>query len=506
MAELERRNLLILLPDALRPDQLGCYGSTRGNSPVVDRLAAEGIVFENAFTVSPVTNVSVSTLFTGCLPKVHGVRLHTSVLARGVPTLAERLRAEGYQTGAVISCATMDRSRGLDRGFDFYDDAFGPEEPKGIKGADPDERTISRHAGTAVSLALQWLRGLDPGRPFFLFLHLFDTHSPYDPPRDWRESHPTAYAGRADGSEKEGLAIKLGEFVPGPEDIAHLNYLYGGELNHTDRQVARLLSALSDLGRAENLLTVFTADHGVHLGERGVWGSGRRLYDRELRVPLVLHGLPGLAGRRVSTLVPNTDVMPTLLEALGCAAPAGLNGRSRLAEARNPDAADDTVIYAETFMPAAPENQRLAVRNRRWKLITPVPPEERAVLLSRPPGETWQRIRRLLYRLWHNRKGRKEQFRRALDVLFGGREKDAYRRIEDRDRQLLGSEPELYDVRNDPGEEKNVYAARPRVARLMANELAFFSSRYIRRSSAAEQLSPEQLREANEVLRQLGYK
>ena len=501
------KNLLLVISDALRPDHLGCYGSPRGNSPTFDNLAQHGCVFENAFTVSPVTNVSISTLFTGCLPKVHGVRRHTSVLARDRPTLAEQLRQAGYQTGAVISCATLDRSRGLDRGFDYYDDSFGPEAPKGIKAADPDARTISRHSGTAMDRALRWLHGLDPGRPFFLFLHLFDTHSPYDPPREYRESRPTAYAGRVDGSEKEGLAIKLGEFIPEPADVEHLNYLYGGELWHTDREADRLLRELRGMNRTAELLTLLTADHGVHLGERGIWGSGRRLYDRELHIPLILHGLPEITGRRIPSLVPNTDVLPTVLEALGLPLPAGINGRSRLADMHNPGVPDDTVVYAETFMPAAAENQRLAVRNRRWKLITPVPQAEGSVPDPRLSfQEQWQRARRLVYRLWHNRTGRRAQFRRAVDALLGGREQDAYRRIEDRDRQLLGQQPELYDLAADPEELNNLYETLPRVAKLMENELAFYSNRFLRGTARPEQLSAEQLRQANDVLRQLGYK
>ena len=501
------KSLLLVVSDALRPDHLGCYGSPRGNSPAIDALARQGVVFENAFTVSPVTNVSISTLFTGCLPKVHGVRRHTSVLARDRLTLAEQLRKAGYQTGAVISCATLDRSRGLDRGFDYYEDAFGPEEPKGIQAADPDARTISRHAGTAMDRALRWLHGLDPARPFFLFLHLFDTHSPYDPPREYRESRPTAYTGRVDGSEKEGLAIKLGEFVPEPADIEQLNYLYGGELWHTDRQVDRLLRELRGMSRTAELLTLFTADHGVHLGERGVWGSGRRLYDRELHIPLILHGLPENAGRRVPSLVANTDVLPTVLDALGLPLPGEINGRSRLADVRNPGRPDDTVVYAETFMPAAAENQRLAVRNRRWKLITPVPQAEAPILNSRfSLREQWQRATRLVYRLWHNRTGRRAQFRRAVDVLLGGREQDAYRQIEDHDRQLLGQQPELYDLAADPEEQHNLFCAQPRVARLLENELAFYSNRFLRGPARPEQLSAEQLRQANDVLRQLGYK
>jgi arylsulfatase A-like enzyme len=497
------KNLLLVVSDALRPDALGCYGSTRGNSPAIDRLAAEGVLFENAFTVSPVTNVSLGTLFTGCLPAVHGVRRHTAVLSQGIPTLAERLRQAGYQTGAVVSCATLDRSRGLDRGFDVYEDSFGPEAPKGAKPPDPHQRTISRHAGTAVDLALAWLRTLDPNRPFFLFLHLFDTHSPYDPPREYLDAHPTAYDGRIDGSEQEGLAIKLGEFVPSPADVEHLNYLYGGELWHTDRQLARLLQALPAPG---DTLTLFTADHGVHLGERALWGSGRRLYDRELRVPLVLHGLPEFQGRRIPDLFPNADVLPTVLDLLQLPVPDDVDGRSRLDALRTPSPADDAVVYAETFMPADPANQRVAVRTRRWKLIAPIPaghvaPSESAQSV----GELWQRIRRLLYRLRHNRTGRWSQFKRALGVLLGGREQDAYRRIELQDRRLLGDRPELYDVAADPGETRNLYDAQPLVARLLENEIAFRSARFVLGAGGQGQLTDEQTRHANDVLRQLGY-
>jgi len=503
-----KQNLLLIVSDALRADHLGCYGSPRGNSPTLDALSKQGVIFENAFTVSPVTNVSISTLFTGQLPKTHGVRRHTALLSGGIPTLAEQLQAEGYQTGAVVSCATLDRSRGLSRGFDFYDDEFGPEEPKGIKPPDPDERTVARHAGTAISRAIQWLQGLDPERPVFLFLHLFDTHSPYDPTREYRQTHPVSYSGPVDGSEREGLEIKQGTFLPSPEDIEYLHYLVGGELHHTDQQVARLLKALETEHRANDLLTIFTADHGVHLGEAGVWGSGRRLYDRELHIPLIFHGLAEGAGTRFSPLILNTDVMPTVLEALGLSLPEGLTGHSRLPELLNPDAADNAVIYAETFMPAAEENQRVAVRNHRWKLIAPVPEDNRETkaVAGHAFKEQWQRIQRLLYRLIHNRTGRRQQFKRALGVLFGSKEKDAYQQIEKRDRELLGTEPELFDIQKDPEERNNLYAARPRVAKLMENELSFYSNRYIRSNQDLDQLSDEQLRDANEVLRQLGYK
>ena len=497
------KNLLLVVSDALRPDHLGCYGSLRGNSPTIDHLASHGLLFENAFTVSPVTNVSLSTLFSGCLPAVHGVRRHTAVLSSRIPTLAERLRQAGYQTGAVVSCATLDRSRGLDRGFDVYEDSFGPESPKGTKAPDPHQRTISRHAGTAVDLALAWLHTLDPNRPFFLFLHLFDTHSPYDPPREYLQTRPTTYTGRINGSEQEGLSIKIGDFVPSTEDVEHLNYLYGGELWHTDQQLNRLLKALPTPG---NTLTLFTADHGVHLGERSLWGSGRRLYDRELRVPLLLHGLPEFQGRRIPDLFPNTDILPTMLDLLHLPIPDSLNGRSRLADLRQPDPADDTVVYAETFMPADPANQRIAVRNRRWKLIAPLSDADiTGPEASRSLRELWQRMRRLAYRLRHNRTGRWNQFKRAIDTLLGGREKDAYQRIETQDRRLLGDRPELYDILHDPGETTNLFDAQPLVARLLENERSFRSSRFVLGADGPCQLTDEQIRQANDVLRQLGY-
>jgi len=497
----------LALFDALRPDHLGCYGSARGNSPYIDAMAEEGVVFENAFTVSPVTNVSISTLFTGCLPCVHGVRLHTAVMNSAVPTLAEILKQSGYQTGAVVSCATLDRSRGLARGFDFYDDSFDKEEPKGILDYDPDARTISRHSRTAVTHALEWLRGLDPRKPFFLFIHLFDTHSPYDPSPEYRSQHPVSYDGPINGTEKEGISIKTGEFIPSAEDIEQLHYLYGGELNFTDKQVQRLRDGLEKLDRLENTMTVFTADHGVHLGENGVWGSGRRLYDREIKIPFILHGREAWQGRRVKQLVSNMDMMPTLLDVLDISLDVPVSGQSRLADIEDPEIHVDNVVYTECFMPTDRKNQRLSVRNRRWKWIAFVPDEE-AVFLHKKHSfhETWLRIKRLIYRLFRSSKGRKQQLRRALDILIGRNEKDIGIKMEMRDRVLLPDQPELYDISVDPAETKNLHGQNFRVERLMQNELSFFSRRFIKGVAHMEELSEEALRQANEDLRTLGYK
>jgi arylsulfatase A-like enzyme/Flp pilus assembly protein TadD len=303
-----RPNLLLITVDTLRADRLGAYGWEPARTPVMDRLAAEGIRFENAFTSVPVTLAAHATLLTGRLPPEHGVRSNSFYrLSEEETTLAEILRAEGYRTAAVVGAAVLDGKFGLAQGFDFYDDAAPTETGRTL--------IAERPAAAVVDVALAWLAGREPG-PFFLWVHLFDPHDPYHPPEPFRSAFPASP--------------------------------YDGEIAYVDRELGRLLAALDERAERERTLVVLTADHGESLGEHGEATHGIFLYDATLRVPFILAG-PGLPRRppAVSDPVGLVDVTPTLLGCLKLASPGPFSGRDLFA----PAGERRELFYVETFLP-----------------------------------------------------------------------------------------------------------------------------------------------------------
>lgn len=499
----KKKNVLILLSDGLRPDHLGCYGYDSDISVNIDDLARNGIIFENAFTISPVTNVSVASLLTGCLPKVHGVRHHTSILTKNCTTMAEVFKRNGYSTGAIVSTVTLDKSRGLAKGFDYFDDSFRHEEPKGservrhIKG-------MTRHSGTTVTLARQWLETLDSTSPFFLFLHLFDTHIPYTPTLEYLDKKSFHYRGKLNGSIDEWLKINAGEIRLTDYDVQYLNYLYDGEIYNTDKNIGILMQDLKERQLLENTIIVLTSDHGMHLGERNLWGSGRRLYDVEIRIPLIIHGLDGFLPGRVRELISNIDFLPTLIDGVGLEAELKASGSSKIKFLNGNNA--DSLIYAETLMPAFVENKRICVRNRKWKLIHPLFPEDKTTDGRDGMITKIRRFRFLIYRLFNSRVNRKQQVLRALDALLFKKEASHFELTECRDREAIGSTIEIYNLEKDPGETTNLCDSDLPVKQLLLNELGFFSNRFILPTTYHSELSGSELKNANKALKKLGYR
>ncbi len=251
----EPASLLLVTLDTLRADRVGAWGGPPGLTPVLDALAARGLVFEEALASVPLTLPSHATLFTGLEPPRHGVHDNgTYVLPADVETLATRLKASGYETGAFVGAYVLDRRFGLARGFDHYDDRIARNE------RGPSVLESERRGGDVVDAAAAWLRGRT-GR-VFAWVHLYDAHAPYDPPPPHREAH----AGRP----------------------------YDGEVAYVDACVGRLIDAMRAAlpDRGEPLVAV-VADHGESLGEHGELTHGFFVYQSTLRIPFLLAG-PGV--------------------------------------------------------------------------------------------------------------------------------------------------------------------------------------------------------------------
>ncbi len=314
----ERPDVLVVTLDTTRVDVVGAYGSTVGATPATDRLAAEGIRFDRAFTVTPLTIPAHSSIFTGLLPPRHQVRDNGDfTLSDQATTLAELLRAAGWATMASVGAEVTSHHWGFAQGFDAFHDEMGPPDEKGER----NRWRIERRADAVVDDALAWYaaRGGDP-TPIFAWVHLFDAHFPYAAP----EPFASRFAGRP----------------------------YAAEVAFADSQLDRLLQALEAQGRLERTWVVVMGDHGEGLGAHGEAMHGVLLYDATTHVPLVIRPPGGLpAPRTVADPVSLVDVVPTVLSLTGVPVPEGLDGLDLVPAMEGaPDALPpDRQIYVESL-------------------------------------------------------------------------------------------------------------------------------------------------------------
>jgi arylsulfatase A-like enzyme len=351
------RSVLLVTLDTTRADRLGCYGHPGARTPVLDRLASEGVRFENAFADAPITLPSHASVLTALFPFEHGVRNNGNFrLSERFPTLATVLRDRGYRTGAFLSSFVLDRRYGLARGFETYDDRMdaAPESAPTPEAERRGDRTVLALGG--------WLEGrAADGAPFFAWLHLYDPHEPYRPPPPFRET------------------------IADP---------YDGEIAFADAALGQALDKLGTLGLRDKTVVAVVADHGESLGDHGEETHSMFVYDSVIRVPLVFWG-PGLlpAGRTVGTPVRTIDVAPTLLDLVEAPSLASPHARSLRSLIQGRSAAPPPAVYAETYVPQLYMNGAplRAVRDERYKLIDAPRPE--LYDLARDPGESQDRYR-----------------------------------------------------------------------------------------------------------------
>lgn len=332
-------NLVLLSVDSLRADHLSSYGATTVRTPHMDRLASEGVLYENVSTVAPTTLPSHASLFTGLTPLAHGV--HDNVgfyLDDRYTTLAEHLKSQGYDTAAFIGAFVLDSRFGLDRGFDLYDDVVEREEEDVASGF-----VVQRRGAEVLENALAWIgTRREKAPPFFAFLHFYEPHTPYEPPEGYR-----------------------------------------GEVAYVDSLVGRLLSFLDERRLTERTLLVLTADHGESLGEHGEETHGLFLYQSTLRIPLLLRYPGAPAGKRVSNPTQITGVAGRILEVLRLPPMPG----------RRP--ANEGPFYAETFMPRLHYGWSELQSLTRWPHKLVMAPKPELYDLSKDPAETKNLIEEL---------------------------------------------------------------------------------------------------------------
>ncbi len=270
LSALPRPNVVLVTIDTLRADHLGSYGAPPGSTPALDALASEGLRFENAISTVPLTRPAHASLLTGLYPPEHGIRDNLPAkLDASLPTLATRLKEAGYHTAGFVGSFLLGRGSGLEAGFDVFGDGSisGRSDLVGSK--------AERRAERVAAEALEFLTTAKA--PFFLWVHFYDPHAPYDP--------PGPFAGKG----------------------------YRGEIAYADAQVGRIVDRLRSRGFLDSTLVVATADHGEGLGDHGEDEHGVLVYEETLRVPLIVRG-PGIpAGRVEREPVSLVDVAPFLL-------------------------------------------------------------------------------------------------------------------------------------------------------------------------------------------------
>ena len=393
--------ILLVTVDTLRADRLGAYGHGAARTPVLDALAARGVRFADATAHAPLTHPSHAGIMTGRYPGAFGIKLNgMTPLPPEAVTLAERFKASGRATGAVVATVILDEAYGMGQGFDSYDDRMA------AAGGDVALSTLQRDAGEVTDRALAWLAAsakasAGQGR-WFLWVHYYDPHLPYSAPASVAKAFP--------------------------------NRPYDAEVAYVDQQLGRLLKGI-DTART---VVAVTSDHGEGLGDHGETDHGYFIYDSVLHVPLIVAG-PGIAPRVVTEQVRSIDIAPTLLDIAGVADRSTYDGESLRGLMHGRARADVPPSYAESWYPKLHFG--------------------------------WSELRSLRVGEW---------------------------------KHIAAPKPELYDLRTDPGELKNVISARGSVAGRMAADMARVTAGFAAAPAApASATRPDP--EAEARLRALGY-
>lgn len=380
--------VILISIDTLRADRLPIYGYRKVATPAIDALAGGGVVFDHAWAHSPQTLPSHASMLTGQLPFAHGVRDNMGfALSKGAATLPGLLAARGYATGGFVSAYVLRKETGIAQGFAMYDDTLPPGSPEKATGE------VQRDGAETWAAAERWMKTLSSDR-FFLFLHLYEPHSPYTPPDAYRRYEP-----------------------------------YDGEIAYADALVGRVVASLEARGVYDDALIILLSDHGEGLGDHGEMEHGIFVYSETIRVPLVVK-LPGQrqAGLRVSAPVQHVDLLPTILDLAGTTAPGGVQGQS-LRPLFDGGAFPERGLYAESLYGRyhLGWSDLYALTDARFRFIRA--PRDELYDLQTDPGERAN--------VAGARESTRVAMRQALERLMAGARVDAPSQVSDEDREQL---------------------------------------------------------------------
>ncbi|MFB3785784.1 MAG: sulfatase-like hydrolase/transferase [bacterium] len=312
-----KTNVLLITVDTLRADYLSCYGNPWIETPTIDYMAKNGVLFENCYAASSTTLPSHASILTSLRPYEHGVINNNYRLAEVVPRLPQIMRENGYKTGAAISVYhLLNDISGLGEWFDWY-------EHVDWRGENGTFEELTRPASATTNAAIGWLEK-NHGHPFFLWVHYYDPHTPYEADGEFHRNYypgdprDPAHQSMADVLFHQKLPPSSFDWIRPYTDLEYFKREYGAEISYMDFHLSRLLFTLENLGLDQNTLVALTADHGENLGDHAIYFDHWTMYNSDLHVPLILF-FPGRlpAGTRVKDLVTHIDIAPTLLDLLG---------------------------------------------------------------------------------------------------------------------------------------------------------------------------------------------
>ena len=495
-----RPNIVLITGDTLRADHLGAYGYAHARTPAIDGLSAIGVRFDRALTPFPRTTPALASLMTGLWPQHHGSREVSDPFTQGT-TLAQVLVKNGYAAFGVSGTWVASRKQNMQQGFqDFISMTRMEKQSRG---------------SFVTDRALDFARLAPKEKPLFLWAHYMDPHFPYHPPKSFegppaegcRKIMRAINAKKLRLSAVQGNCDRLGE-----RTLDDCTQLYDAEISYMDSQIARLLQGLREDGRLENVILVFSSDHGEAFGDAGLYYEhGSTVHDAVLRVPLLIAG-PGVEPGVDGDVIRLEDLMPTILALAGIPksewpAMDGVDQSWRLGKGKRPEQPEPLVAFAESgsalLVGAAVEPfegqnaESTCVHGPRYSLCTR--PEFGTRLFDRHE-DPWLT------------KDVSEAHPKELVVLKSARERwpvgEARQRSAERDRFKLVERPRLeggyaralYDLEADPAEKQDVSARYPKIAAELSAELAAWSA-----SIPSHVPLPVRDEEQLEMLRALGY-
>jgi arylsulfatase A-like enzyme/tetratricopeptide (TPR) repeat protein len=337
-------NIIFFTLDTTRADHLGCYGYDRAETPNIDRLAETGILFKNATCQVPLTLPSHSSIFTGTYPFYHGVRDNGGFyLEPDRTTLAEVLKENGMATSAFVGAFVVDSRWGLDQGIDYYYDNFDFAKYKRIS-----LDSVQREGGEVIEAFFEWFEK-NYQKKFFSWIHLYDPHTPYEPPEPYK--------------------TRFSKWQWG---------LYDGEIAYVDKLIGNVLDKLIEKDVLERTLIVIVGDHGESLGQHKENAHGFFIYDVATSVPLIIHfPSQNLRANKVNARVETIDIMPTLLQILGLPLPSEVQGESLLPLILDKNSDQESFAYSESYYPRYHYgwSELKSIQNSRYKYIQAPRPE-----------------------------------------------------------------------------------------------------------------------------------
>lgn len=379
-----RPNLVVITIDTMRGDHLGCYGYFRKTSPNIDALAKDALVFDNCYSPMAQTLPSHTSLFTGVYPREHGMFANTSQVKGGgmyqpspiLKTLATTLSKQGYMTAGFVSAEPVKKESGLGAGF--------------TKWYEPDDKAVP--AEWTNRRVFEWIDSDGAKQPFFLWVHYFDPHAPYEPFPPYDKAFKTdddlakymheRQFGEEGKKQASGKSLSFIEMKT-TKSADSIN-AYDGEVAYTDEHIGHLFDKLKSKGLWDNTVVVVTGDHGEALGQHDLRGHGN-IWLEQLHVPMVMR-IPGQAPRRVATPIVNVDTFSTLAGLVPQLPLADFKKQSTGVDVLAPDNDKQRPLYAQ--LPGSRTVMVQAVVQGDWRYIMHPNEGDRLFNLKDDPYET----------------------------------------------------------------------------------------------------------------------